>query len=226
MAEEAPENTTLYVEWGDDIIFDIRPTGRGGFLQVFSQPEGAQERIFEYDFKINNLQLVQEYQPGASSSDDSWIFEGGIISTQSDDRGPYGRQIIIQNQDEDWGVEYYFVSRRALQHFVDLINAEAERQTLLIKQKGRNVAGARMTLGNLRPPNRTPGAPNPAPELFKGQSGPMSTVLEMLTGNRARQKNIGNRLKKGRLTRSNSNERLPNLRPNRGGRRRKTRRRN
>ena len=221
MANEVPEENVRVYNYED---FEIRPEGRGGVLLIFSYgPEESRELV--YEFQINNLQRVQEYEPGANIFGEAWAIDGGFITTQPDDRGPTGRTITIQKQDEHRTVEFQFVTRRAINLFIDLLDAEADRQTALIKQQGRNVAGARMTLGNLRPPNRTPGHPNPAPELFKGQSGPMSTVLEMLTGNRARQKNLGKRLKNGRLTRTNSNERMPNLVPNRGGRRRKTRRR-
>lgn len=222
MANEVPENNIDIMDFNVD--FEIRPEGRGGVLLIFSDEPGHVGELL-YEFRINNLQQVQEYAPGGGYPYTTWAIDGGLITTQHDDRGPNGRTITIQKQDEHRTVEFQFVPRRYLYPFMDLLDAEAARQTALIKQQGRNVAAARMTLGNLRPNNRTPGHPNPAPEMFRLQSGPMSTVLEMLTGNRAGQKNLGNRLKNGRLTRTNSNERMPNLVPNRGGRRRKTRRR-
>lgn len=170
-----------------------------------------------------------------------WSFDGGIIELNSDDRGPDGATITIELTDERRGIQLIELRRRYLGRLNELLEREALRQhraelKAAKKQKGRNVAAFRQTMGNRRPQNAPPGAlyygpSNPVPEVFAVNSGPGSRILEFLSGktkgsqsDQARRvKRMSHRVRPEPLPLTNVNN-LPPLVPNRGGRRRTRRR--
>ncbi len=151
-------------------------------LRIWSDKEPS----MHLEIPTPNLHYGREYGPGGTDNGKMFYFDGGRLDLFTDDRGPDRCTITIEffgEEEED--IYIYNLYRREVQKLYRQLEYEsrksatqarrARRETK--KQRGRNVAAFRQTMGNLRPRG-----PNSVPEALAAESGPGALIAEFLSG--------------------------------------------
>jgi hypothetical protein len=150
-------------------------------LRIWSDGESS----IDMEIPIPNLHYGREYGPGGTDSDNTFYFDGGRFYINTDDRGPDRCTITIEFFGEEEDIYIYNLYRREVQKLERQLEYESRKSAIQArrarretkKQRGRNVAAFRQTMGNLRPRG-----PNPVPNALATESGPGALIAEFLSG--------------------------------------------